>query len=107
MDPAVLAKLADTKAAGEVKALELFYNTLKTEPSRAFYGLSHVQKANESQAVETLLVSDTLFRSSDLNRRKTYVSLVDSVRENGGDVKIFSSLHVSGERESLINVLSC
>lgn len=31
--------------------------------------------------------------------RKEYVSLVDSVRENSGDVRIFSSMHVSGERE--------
>ena len=27
------------------------------------------------------------------------MNLVDSVRESGGDVKIFSSLHVSGERK--------
>lgn len=33
--------------------------------------------------------------------RKEYVQLVDSVREYGGDVKIFSSLHVSGERKYL------
>jgi len=40
-----------------------------------------------------------LFRSaSDIKSRKTYVDLVESVRENGGDVKIFSSLHVSGEQ---------
>ena len=31
--------------------------------------------------------------------RKRYVNLVDSVRDSGGDVKIFSSLHVSGERK--------
>ena len=30
------------------------------------------------------------------------MALVDTVRENGGDVKIFSSLHVSGEREYLL-----
>ena len=38
-------------------------------------------------------------RSQDIAQRKRYVNLVDSVRENGGDVRIFSSLHVSGERE--------
>ena len=27
------------------------------------------------------------------------MALVDSVKENNGDVRIFSSLHVSGERE--------
>ena len=34
--------------------------------------------------------------------RKRYVKLVDGVKENGGVVRIFSSLHVSGERESYI-----
>jgi protein pelota len=54
--------MADTKAMAEVKALENFYAVLQTEPSRAFYGLKHVLKANEGQAIDTLLVSDNLFR---------------------------------------------
>lgn len=101
-DPSVASKLADTKAAGEVKALETFYTMLQNEPSRAFYGLNHVLKANEDQAIETLLISDNLFRCQDIAQRKQYVSLVDSVRENGGDVKLFSSLHVSGEQLGLL-----
>lgn len=56
--------MADTKAMAEVKALENFYSILQTEPSRAFYGLNHVLKANEGQAIDTLLVSDNLFRYS-------------------------------------------
>ncbi|XP_073981649.1 pelota mRNA surveillance and ribosome rescue factor isoform X2 [Rhodnius prolixus] len=98
MDPAVMAKMADTKALGEVRALEAFYTMLQTESSKAFYGINHVEKANEAQAIETLLISDNLFRCSDVQQRKRYVSLVDSVKEFGGDVKIFSSLHVSGEQ---------
>lgn len=97
-DPAVVNKIADTKAAGEVKALEQFYTTLQCEPAKAFYGKKHIEAANESQAIETLLISDSLFRSQDVNLRKEYVKIVDSVRESGGDVKIFSSLHPSGER---------
>ena len=50
------------------------------------------------QAIETLLISDKLFRCQDVNRRKKFVKLVDDVREFGGDVKIFSSMHVSGEQ---------
>lgn len=30
--------------------------------------------------------------------RKRYVRLVDDVKESGGDVRVFSSLHVSGEQ---------
>lgn len=61
-DQVVVAKLADTKAAGEIRALESFYSMLQTEPAKAYYGLKHVEKAAESQAVEILLLSDNLFR---------------------------------------------
>ncbi|KAL1140073.1 hypothetical protein AAG570_000005 [Ranatra chinensis] len=98
LDPAVIAKMADTKALGEVRALEAFYTMLQTEPAKAFYGLKHIEKACEAQAIETLLISDDLFRCQDVSQRKKYVALVDSVRELGGDVKLFSSMHVSGEQ---------
>jgi protein pelota len=66
-DPAVVSKMADTKAAGEVKALETFYTLLQTEPARAFYGPGHVEKANAVQAIEMLLISDNLFRCVSFN----------------------------------------
>jgi len=97
-EPAVLSRLSDTKAASEVKALDSFYTMLQNEPDRAFYGIGHVEKANDMSAIEILLVTDELFRSHDLATRKRYVHLVESVRDNNGEVKIFSSLHVSGEQ---------
>ncbi|CAB3993568.1 pelota homolog [Paramuricea clavata] len=97
-DPAVANRISDTKASGEVKALDNFYQILQNDPDRAYYGVKHVERANELLAVEILLVSDELFRANDVAVRKQYVSLVESVKENGGDIKIFSSLHVSGEQ---------
>nr|NP_001187651.1 protein pelota homolog [Ictalurus punctatus]ADO28936.1 pelota-like [Ictalurus punctatus] len=97
-DPIVMSKIANTKAAGEINALNDFYQMLKTDPSRAFYGVKHIMAAVEAFAVETLLISDALFRSRDLAERKKYVGIVDSVKENMGNVRIFSSLHVSGEQ---------
>lgn len=97
-DPGIATKLADTRAALEVKALSDFYAMLKADPSRAFYGAKHVELANENQAIEVLLVSDSLFRSSKLEERRRFVKLVDSVRDNAGQVRIFSSLHPSGEQ---------
>ena len=37
-------------------------------------------------------------RAQDVALRKEYVNLVESVKESGGEVKIFSSMHISGER---------
>ncbi|KAG5854756.1 protein pelota homolog [Anguilla anguilla] len=105
-DPAVTSRLSDTKAAGEVKALEDFYKMLQHEPDRAFYGLAHVEKANEAMAVDVLLISDELFRHQEVATRSRYVRLVDSVRDNGGTVRIFSSLHVSGEQLNQLSGLA-
>lgn len=66
-DQAVIAKMSDTKAASEVKRLDAFYTMLQNEPARAFYGKKHVQKAVEALAVETLLISDNLFRWAKQN----------------------------------------
>jgi protein pelota len=97
-DPAVQSRLADTKATEEVRSLENFYKVLQNDPLRACYGEKHLMRACEAQAVESLLISDRLFRAQDVSERKKFVKLVDDVREYGGDVKIFSSMHVSGEQ---------
>lgn len=94
----VASKLADTKAAGEVRALNSFYDMLKNDPDRAFYGWQHVALAHERQAIGTLLLVDDLFRAADIRTRKKYVGLVEAVKEQGAVAHIFSSLHPSGEQ---------
>jgi protein pelota len=82
-DPAIQSQLADTKYAREISSLESFYRILATDDSRAFYGYDYVVKASDLGAIETLLVTDGLFRSSDLVERKRYIQLVEKVREYG------------------------
>ncbi len=94
----VVYRINNTKAFGEVKALDSFFDTMQHDPEKAYYGLAHVQRATEQKAVDTLLLSDALFRSDDVKTRQMYVQLCSDVKEHGGDVRIFSSLHVSGER---------
>uniref|UniRef100_A0A8R1U0K8 Protein pelota homolog n=1 Tax=Onchocerca volvulus TaxID=6282 RepID=A0A8R1U0K8_ONCVO len=117
-DPGVAAALSDTKAQAEVKALNMFYDLMGTDPARAFYGYKHVLMANEQLAIDTLLLSDSLFRSNDIHLRKKYVELAESVKEQatentrpvlahnmllqGSNVLIFSSMHVSGEQLSAL-----
>jgi len=87
----VMDLLAGTKAAGEVKALEKFTKMLETEPQKAFHGLKQVEKAQEeAQAVQVLMLLDSLIRASDVMTRRRLV-------------KTFSSLHVSGERKLTIS----
>ncbi|ETV87215.1 mRNA surveillance protein pelota [Aphanomyces astaci] len=97
-DAKVKVQLEDTKAAGDVKCLDTFFEMLHTDQDRAYYGYNHVVRANDQNAVETLLIADSLFRSQDVQTRRKYVTLVEKVRDNGGVVRVFSSLHVSGEK---------
>jgi protein pelota len=125
-DPAIMAKMEDTKVAREVAILNKFMRMMEVDPDRAYYGYPHVAKAQEQLAVDSLLVTDQLFRSSNVKTRKEYVNLVEEARAAGGTfvivillvpfaficvltytvisffrtgrVYIFSSMHLSGQQ---------
>jgi protein pelota len=97
-DPAIMAQMTETKVAREVEVLNKFMRMMENNPDKAYYGYDHVAKAHEQLAIDSLLVTDELFRNTEVKTRKKYVQLVESVRENGGTVFIFSSMHVSGQQ---------
>ena len=96
--PAVAARVKDTAAAGEVAALEAFYAQMNADPARAFYGPGHVRAAAELGAIQTLLLSDALYRTADAGERAGWVALTETVKAGGGDVRLFSAAHVSGQQ---------
>jgi protein pelota len=97
-DPVIMSRIQDTKVAKEVTVLNKFMRMMDTDPDRAYYGFLHVSKAHEQLAIDSLLVTDELFRNSNAKTRRQYVDLVESVRANGGTVHVFSSMHVSGQQ---------
>lgn len=96
--PEINVQLKETKFAREGMVLDKFFKMLGVDEMRAWYGPDHVVLAADRGAIGTLLISDELFRSSDVNERKRYVALVDSVREKRGEVVMFSSMHETGQQ---------
>ncbi|XP_047319502.1 protein PELOTA 1 [Impatiens glandulifera] len=96
--PNVMSIIKDTKAAQEVRALKEFFNMLANDSTRTCYGPKHVEVAHERMAIQTLLITDELFKNVDVATRKKYVNLVNSVKGSGGSALVFSSMHVSGEQ---------
>jgi protein pelota len=100
--PEVLSKLKDTKYARETRLMEEFMERLRKDDGRAWYGPGEVEKAVEKGAVGrgggVLLISNSLFRSQEIGTRKRWVTLVDRVKEEGGEVRVLSSDHESGKR---------
>jgi protein pelota len=97
-NPQILHQLTETKVAREVQVLQQFMRMLDTQPDRAVYGIRHVQQAQEQLAIDQLLLTDELFRNANVPTRRLYVTLVEQVRANGGQVHVFSSMHVSGQQ---------
>lgn len=96
--PEVASRIKDTKAAKEVQKLGEFMQMIGSDPSRAFYGPGHVLAAHELGAIQSLLLSDSLFRTADPVLRTKYTQLVEEVRHGGGEAFIFSGAHTSGEQ---------
>ncbi|KAI1085394.1 hypothetical protein F5B20DRAFT_574909 [Whalleya microplaca] len=100
--PEVLATMKDMKFSKETAFMDDFFDRLRRDDGRAWYGTAPVEKAVREGAVGrgggVLLINNSLFRSMDIATRKRYVALVDKVKEDGGDARILSSDHESGQR---------
>lgn len=94
----VVQKLENKKMAEEVKVLNLFFKKLNEDDFSVVYGSTLVEKAQEHCAIEALLITDNLFRSLNIKERKKYVKLTEIVKNVGGKVYIFSSMHPSGQQ---------
>ncbi|EMR72603.1 putative translation factor protein [Eutypa lata UCREL1] len=100
--PEVLATMKDMKFSKETRFMDEFFDRLRKDDGRAWYGVAPVEKAVREGAVGrgggVLLVNNSLFRSQDIATRRRYVALVDRVKEDGGEARILSSDHESGQR---------
>ncbi|KQK08685.1 protein PELOTA 1 [Brachypodium distachyon] len=96
--PGVKALVKDTRLAQEAPALEEFFAMVIKDSDRACYGPKHVDVAHERLAIQTLLFTDTMFRNREVAARRKCVDLAEAVKKQGGTVRVFSSMHVSGNQ---------
>ena len=94
--------MRDTRFTTETMLMDQFYDRLRKDDGKAWYGTKPVEKAVADGAVGrgggVLLVNNAFFRSMDVATRKKYVALVDKVKEDGGEARLLSSDHESGKR---------
>ena len=95
---AVNQRIVSMSCAQETQILDRFFETLGTTEDKVTYGPKSVQKALHEMAVETLLISDKLFRSKDIDKRKYYVNMHDRALRDGLKVVVFGSTSAAGER---------
>ncbi|GAB7363240.1 hypothetical protein MBLNU230_g3522t1 [Neophaeotheca triangularis] len=100
--PAVTSRLSDTKFVRETQLIDRFLELLRADDAKAWYGPRECETAVERGAVGkgggVLMISNSLFRSQEIKVRQRWVKLVDEVKDQGGEVRILSSMHESGKR---------
>ena len=101
--PALTAKLGDTRFARETAHMDRFFELLRRDDGRAWYGPREVEACVDRGAVGrgggVLLILNSLFRAQDVGVRRRWVGLVDRVaKEQGGEVRVLSEMHESGKR---------
>lgn len=96
--PQAAKLVADARAARDARLLDDFLATLEADSSRAFYGPGQVRAAHALGGIDTLLVSDDVFRSRDVAKRASVVRLCDEARRAGATVAVLSVAHETGKQ---------
>ena len=94
----VMNLMKDSRVGLEIRALKELWDMVSSNSDRACYGPKNVESAQEMRAIETLLITDDLYRSDEIGTRKRYAGLVKSVKEAGGKALVYSSMHVMAQQ---------
>ncbi|KAK7245026.1 hypothetical protein RIF29_39856 [Crotalaria pallida] len=97
-DTTVMNSIKDSKVGLEIRALRELWDMVCSNSDRACYGPKSVESAQEMRAIETLLITDELYRSNEIGIRQKYERLVKSVKESGGKALVYSSMHVLAQQ---------
>jgi protein pelota len=96
--PEILSQIKNTKAADDINVMEKFNEILYKDMDRIVFGIKAVEKANEKEAIETLIVSDDYLRKISPSKRKELTNIFNKIKSYGGEVVKMSSMHYTGEK---------
>jgi protein pelota len=100
--PALKNRIDNARYLRESTLLDNMYASIRRDDGKAWYGPKEVEYCIAQGAVcaggGVLLVVNSLFRSDEIDVRKRWVAAVDAVKKAGGEVRVVSEDHESGQR---------
>ncbi|MHA1377525.1 MAG: mRNA surveillance protein pelota [Candidatus Helarchaeota archaeon] len=90
--------IKEMRIAKETELFQEFLTRLGKNLQNIAYGIKEVEKAKNFGAIETLLITDTLLRTDNIETRRKLDSLLKEIENFGGKIVIISTLHSAGEQ---------
>lgn len=106
-DPEYSKILQNTKYLKEINIMDDFLEHLNKDDDRAWYGVEETERAAKLDAIETLLITDSVLKSDDVKKREKYLDLIENIEQNNGKVFVFSALQSYGEELETLTGLAC
>lgn len=93
-----IKSIKEMRITKETELIEELLKRLGKNEQNIAYGLEEVEKAKNYGAIETLMITDTLLRTNDVEKRQMLDNLLKEIEKLGGKIVIISSLHSAGEQ---------
>ncbi|CAI4058410.1 hypothetical protein SUVZ_03G0620 [Saccharomyces uvarum] len=106
-DPEYSTVLQNTKFIKEIQIMDDFFEHLNKDDNKAWYGEEEIKRAAKLDAIETLLITDSVLKSDDIDKRETFLDLTYNIEQSGGKVFVFSTLQSHGEELERLKGLAC
>lgn len=84
-----------------------FLEHLSKDDNKAWYGAEETERAAKLDAIETLLITDSVLKSDDVKKREKYLDLIENIEQNNGEVFVFSTLQSHGKELETLTGLAC
>ncbi len=101
----ISSQKTDFRFARQAEFMAKFVEHLGKQDGLCMYGLDEVIKAATAGAIEILLITDSLLRTADLEKREKIEEALNNTELQGGEVHILSTQNPPGQQlESYGNV---
>ncbi|CAI7055612.1 ASB_collapsed_G0005810.mRNA.1.CDS.1 [Saccharomyces cerevisiae] len=87
--------LQNTKKLKEIHIMDEFLEHLSKDDDRAWYGVEETERAAKLDAIETLLITDSVLKRDDVKKREKYLDLIENSGKNNGEVFVLSTSKIT------------
>lgn len=85
----------NTKKLKESRIMDDFLEHLSKDDNKAWYGAAETERAAKLDAIETLLITDSVLKRNNVKKREIYLDLIENSGKNNGKIFVLSTSKIT------------